>query len=55
MQLQLSEIKIIYLNISMGSAEEVENSHYWVGEGAEIYGISRHKTQTSHGDIPISQ
>lgn len=40
----------------MGSGEEeVENSHYLVGEGEEMYGVSGHKTQTSHGDIPISQ
>lgn len=40
----------------MGSGEEeVENSHYWVGEGDEMYGVSGHKAQTSHCDIPISQ
>lgn len=26
--------------------EEVENSHYWVGEGEEMYGVSGHKKPT---------
>lgn len=35
--------------------EEVENSHYWVGEGEEMYGLSGHKNHASHCAFPISQ
>lgn len=35
--------------------EEVENSHYWVGEGEEMYRVSGHKKHTSHCAFPISQ
>lgn len=33
----------------------MESSNYQEGEEDEKYGVSGHKTQTSHSDIPISQ